>query len=109
MLFWLVVLAALFGVPFLLVFTGMAMVFAIGGLAGGPMASRATTIVRGWLALACVLVSVFGAFGLVPAWRAWQGGDEDFAGGLRLFVDWLLGTGVPVLLVAGTARVLRKR
>jgi hypothetical protein len=91
--FWTVVLVTLIGVPMLLFVTGMAMIFWSAGLAGGPQESRATTIVRGWLAVAWVLASAFGAFGLAPAWRAWHIGQENFDGALRLFVDWLIGIG----------------
>jgi hypothetical protein len=98
--FWPIVIAALVGVPFILFLTGMGMIFAAAGLAGGPQASRAGTVVYGWLAIAWVLVSVFGAFGLVPAWRAWHGGAEDFVGSLSTFVDWLAGAGALGVLAA---------
>lgn len=104
--FWPVVLSALIGVPFVLLFTGMGMIFAAAGLAGGPQESRAKTIVYGWLAIAWMLVAVFGAFGLAPAWRAWQGGDEDFVGGLQAFVDWLVGVGVAGGLGAAAVRAI---
>jgi hypothetical protein len=104
--FWPVVLGALIGVPFVLMFTGMGMIFAAAGLAGGPQESRAQRIVYGWLAFAWLLVGVFGAFGLAPAWRAWHGGAEDFAGGLQVFVDWLLGVGAAGVLVAAAVRAL---
>ena len=98
MSFWLVVLASLIGVPALLLFSGMGMIFYAGGLAGGPYASRADKIMHGWMVFACVLVAVFGAFGVVPAWRAWRGGDENFVGALQTFVDWLIVSGALVLL-----------
>ena len=92
--FWLVVLVVLIGVPSVLLATGMGMIFWSAGLAGGPQESRATTIVYGWLAIAWVLVAVFGAFGLAPVWRAWHGGDEDFVGGSQMFINWLIGVGI---------------
>jgi hypothetical protein len=108
--FWPIVLATLIGVPMLLVFTGMAMIFWSAGLAGGPQESRATTIVYGWLAIAWVLASAFGAFGLAPAWRAWHAGEENFDGGLRVFAYWLVGIGGLGVLAAATVRALgRKR
>ena len=106
MSFWLVVLAALLGVPFVLFFTGMGMIFAAGGYAGGPQESRGKAIFHGWLAFAWLLASVFGAFGLAPAWRAWHGGGENFVGGLQTFVDWLLGVGIVAGLVAAAVRAL---
>ncbi len=106
MSFWFVVLVVLIGVPSLLLFTGMGMIFWSAGLAGGPQESRATTIVYGWLALACVLVAVFGAFGLAPAWRAWHVGEENFDGGLRAFVDWLVGVGIVGALAAAVFRAV---
>jgi hypothetical protein len=102
--FWLVVLAALIGVPCLLMFTGMGMIFWVGGLAGGPQESRAQGIVHGWFAFAWVLASVFGAFGLAPAWRAWHGGGENFDGGLQTFIDWLVGVGIVAALLASALR-----
>ncbi len=102
--FWPAVLAVLIGVPVLLLFTGMGMVFAAAGYAGGPRASRAQAVVAAWLALAWVLVSVFGAFGLAPAWRAWHGGAESFAGGLRALADWLAGVGLAGVLAAVAVR-----
>ena len=110
-MFWPVVLAALFGVPVVLFVTGMGVIFAAGGLAGGPQESRAQTIIHGWLASAWVLASVFGAFGLAPAWRAWNGGDENFDGGLQAFIDWLVGVGAVGLLAAvavGAMAALRR-
>ena len=89
MLFWLVVLASLIVIPGVLFATGMGMIFWVGGLAGGPQESRAPKIIAGWLAMAWVLASASGAFGVVPLWRAWHAGDETFEGGLQLFVDWL--------------------
>ena len=100
MSFWTVVVVALVGVPIVVLVTGMGMIFAAAGLAGGPQEARAKTIVYGWLALAWGLVSVFGAFGLAPAWRAWHGGAENFAGGLQAFADWLIGVGAAGLLAA---------
>lgn len=99
--FWPVVLVVLLGVPPVLLFTGMGMIFAAGGLAGGPQESRAAKIVHGWLAFAWVLASAFGAFGLAPLWRACTGGNEDFVGSLPVFVDWLVGVGI--VLVLGVA------
>lgn len=111
--FWLVVFVALLGVPFVLFVTGMGMVFAAGGYAGGPQESRAKAVFQGWLAFAWVMAAVFGAFGLAPAWRAWHGGAQDFVGSQRVFVDWLVGVGavlaVPLVLgrmAAGAARWL---
>ncbi len=104
--FWPVVIAVLVGVPALLLFSGMAMIFAAAGLAGGPQESRATTVVYAWLAIAWALVGTFGAFGLEPAWRAWHGGDESFDGGLPLFVDWLAGVGAVGLVAAFVVRVM---
>jgi len=98
MSFWLVVLAALIGAPMLLLFGGMGVIFYAGGLAGGPQASRADKIMVGGVVFACVLVAVFGAFGVAPAWRAWHSGDESFVGSLQAFVDWLIGGGVVVAL-----------
>lgn len=106
MSFWFVVLASLIGVPMVLFATGMGMIFAAAGLAGGPQEARATTIVYGWLAIAWGLVSAFGAFGLAPAWRAWHGGDENFDGGLQAFVDWLVGVGAAGLLGAAAVRAM---
>jgi len=94
MSFWFVVLAALIGIPFVLFLTGMGMIFAAGGHASGGSMSRANAIVVGWFVFAWGLLAVFGAFGLVPAWRAMHGGPEDFVGGLRLILDWLVGVGV---------------
>jgi len=73
-------------------------IFYAGGLAGGPYASRADKIMHGWVVFACVLVAVFGAFGLVPAWRAWRSGDENFVGALQTFIDWLIVSGGLVAL-----------
>jgi len=56
--------------------------------------------------LAWILVAVFGAFGLAPAWRAWHGGAENFAGGLRLFADWLAGVGIAGALALAAYRRL---
>ena len=106
MSFWFVVLAALIGVPMVLFVTGMGMIFAAAGLAGGPQEARAKTIVYGWLALAWGLVSVLGAFGLAPAWRAWHGGGENFDGGLQAFVDWLLGVGAAGLMAGAAVRAM---
>jgi len=104
--FWPVVLCALLGVPFVLFVTGMGMIFAAAGYAGGPQESRAKVVVYGWLMIAWVLAAVFGAFGLVPAWRAWHAGGEDFAGGLQTFVDWLIGVGIAGALGAVVLRVM---
>lgn len=104
--FWLVVLFSLIGVPMILFATGMGAIFAAGGYAGGPQESRAQTVVYGWLTLAWVLVSVFGAFGVVPLWRGWHGGPENFDGGLELFFDWLMAIGAIGVLVSGVVRAL---
>lgn len=106
--FWPIVLASLVGVPAVLLATGIAAVFWVGGLAGGPQQARAPRIVAGWLAFAWVMASVFGAFGLAPLWRAWHGGDENFDGGWPLFVDWLVGVGAVALLAASVSRLLPK-
>jgi hypothetical protein len=102
--FWPVVLAALLGVPFLLVLTGMGTIFAAAGLGNGGQVARANLVIGAWLVFAGVLVALFGAFGLVPAWRAWHGGGEHFGDGLRRFVDWLVGVGIAGLLGAVALR-----
>lgn len=91
--FWPVVLVVLLGIPAFLLFSGMGMIFAAGGYASGGSMKSANRVVYGWLAIAWVLAAAFGAFGLVPAWRAWHDGVEDFAGGLRTFGWWLVGVG----------------
>ena len=106
MSFWFVVLAALIGVPFVLFATGMGMIFAAAGYANGGNKAHAKAVVVGWLAIAWGLTSVFGAFGLAPAWRAWHGGTENFDGALQAFVDWLAGVGVAGALVIVAYRVL---
>ena len=109
MSFWLVVLAALLGVPFVLFFTGMGMIFAAGGYAGGPQESRGKAIFHGWLVFAWVLASAFGAFGLVPVWRSWHGGGENFDGGLQTFGHWLAGVGIVGALVLGAVRAIEAK
>jgi hypothetical protein len=106
--FWPTVIAALVGTPFVLAFTGMGAIFAAAGLANGGRDAVAKAIVGGWLAFAWVALAVFGAFGLAPAWRAWHGGVEDFADGLRVFAGWLGGVGGAGLLAAA-ALVARAR
>ena len=105
MSFWPVVLCALIGAPLALFMTGMGAIFAAGGYANGGRASSVKVVVGVWLALAWVLLGVFGAFGLAPAWRAWHGGHEDFAGGLQAFADWLVGVGVAGALGAAVLHI----
>ena len=104
--FWPVVLCALIGAPLTVFMTGMGAIFAAGGYANGGDPSRVNLVIGVWLAIAWVLLGVFGAFGLVPAWRAMHGGHEDFAGGLQAFADWLVGVGVVGALAAGVLRLM---
>ena len=89
-----IVLLVLIGVPMTLFVTGMGMIFAAAGYANGGSKAHANGIVIGWVVFAWLLAGAFGAFGLAPAWRAWHGGAQSFAGGLHAFVDWLAGVGV---------------
>jgi hypothetical protein len=104
MSFWPLVLAALIGIPFVLLATGMVMIFAAAGLANGLQPARANRVVQGWFAFAWVLAGMFCAFGVVPAWRAWHGGPQDFVGGLRTFLDCLAGVGLAGMLAAAAIR-----
>ncbi len=106
--FWLVVLLSLLGVPAVLLATGIGTIFWVGGLAGGPQQDRAPRIVAGWFAFAWVLASVFGAFGLAPAWRAWHGGSQNFDGAAPLFLHWLAGVGVAALVAASLSRLVSR-
>ena len=106
MSFWTIVLLVLIGVPMTLFVTGMGMIFAAAGYANGGSRAHANGIVVGWLVFAWLLAGAFGAFGLAPAWRAWHGGAEDFAGGLRAFVDWLAGVGIVSALALAVYRRL---
>ena len=100
MSFWFVVLVSLIAIPMVLLATGMGMIFAAAGYAGGPQESRARWVVGGWLVFAWVLASAFGAFGLAPAWRSGQGGAENFVGGLPSFIHWLAGVAIAGALAA---------
>lgn len=104
--FWLVVLFSLFGIPVVLFVTGMGMIFAAAGYANGSHTSHANRIVLGWLVFAWILASAFGAFGVVPAWRASHGGGETFAGGLGAMAFWMAGVAAAGLLAAGWFRTL---
>ena len=105
---WLIVLAALFGAPAVLLATGIAAVFWVGGLAGGPQESRAPHIIAGWMALAWVMASVFGAFGLGPLWQSWQGGDVTLDGAGPRFMAWLEVVGGGGLLAMAMSRLMPK-
>ena len=92
--FWTIVTLVLIGVPSVLMFTGMGMIFAAAGYANGGSMKHANAIVIGWFVFAWALASAFGAFGLAPAWRAWHGGVGNFDGALQGFVHWLAGVGI---------------
>ncbi len=94
MSFWTIVVLVLVGTPMA---AGMAMLMAIFGAAGLANANRD---VAAWgvsaigVAACWALAAAFGAFGVAPAWRAWHGGAENFAGWTATFLHWLLGTGI---------------
>jgi hypothetical protein len=94
MSFWAIVAISLIGAPMA---ASMAMMMAIFGGAGLANANRnrgAWTVILVGAGACWALASAFGAFGVVPAWRAWRGGAENFDGGLASFVHWLIGTGI---------------
>ena len=94
MSFWPTVLVVLIGTPVALYLGAMMMIFAAAGLGNGGHESRMKAVIYGWVVFTWLLASVFGAFGLAPAWNAWHGGAQDFVGRQAAFVDWLGGVGL---------------
>lgn len=95
--FWTIVLVALIGVPMAILMVAMMTIFGAAALANADRDRRAHVAAAIGLGLCWLLAATFGAFGLAPAWRAWHGGAEDFAGAPLAFVHWLAGTAAAAL------------
>ncbi len=106
--FWPVVIATLVGVPGVLLFTGMGMIFAAAGYANGSSLRAANRIVAGWVLFAWLLAAAFGTFGAAPAWRASHGGPENFDGAATTFWHWLVGTAIAAIAWLAGYRVKLK-
>lgn len=91
MSFWSIVLLSLIGAPMGAMFAMMMAIFGGAALANANRGARGYVIVAVGVGLSWALAAAFGAFGLVPAWRAWHGGGEHFDGGLASFGHWLVG------------------
>ena len=97
MSFWPVVVTTLIGAPTALCMVALMTIFGAAALANAGRSARANVAAGIGLVLCWLLAAAFGAVGLAPAWRAWHGGAENFAGAPLAFVHWLAGTAVAAL------------
>ena len=94
MSFWSIVLVALIGAPMALMMVVMMTIFGAAGLANANRDALSYVATAIGLLACGALAAAFGAFGVVPAWRAWHGGAENFVGWTTSFVHWLIGAAV---------------